>query len=616
MKRIRIILALAAAAISGMPTARAIAREGVSPEQTPTDIPSGSLPGEASHKDAAIQAQRARQSQQSVETWRVLELSFPSATDYAAHGADEVEMDVRFVHEPTGQVLVRPAFWDGGNLFRVRFAPTRKGRWTWTTKSPRDKSLDGLSGQFRCVPYRGKLAIYRHGFVQAREGMKYMAYADGTPFFYLGDTHWGMFTEELDEPGPHAGQTGAHSHFRYIVDRRVEQGFTVYQSEPIGAPFDLTDGRVDQKDIEGFRRADIYYQYIADRGLVHANAEFFFSASMTPRLIANQVALRRMARYWVARFGAYPVMWTLAQEVDNDFYAERSQNPPYDWTDNPWVRVAEYIHAADCYRHPLSAHQESAVNTSVTGKDVEFEESHADGFGTSVFASDVVAWRTGHSFWAAQWSPGLKKTPRPDMIWDYWTSRRPAVNYEGRYCNLWTKDFGARAQGWISYLSGFCGYGYGAIDIWLYQSSYDVNQPSFDGVDSISIADKMVQWSQSVEFESARQMIHLRRFMEGMNWWQLRPVLPRDSTFQADSRACVLARTPDGTHVLYFYARSTATGTLLGLRPGRKYKVSWFNPRSGEAMQPQTIQADDRGRLILPQKPDENDWTLTAKPQG
>ena len=147
-----------------------------------------------------------------------------------------------------------------------------------------------------------------------------MTYADGTPFFYLGDTHWGLYLEEYDQPGPHAGNTGATSHFKYLVDRRVEQGFTVCQSEPIGAKFNLADGRVDQKDIDGLRQADKYYQYIADKGLVHANAEFFFSSSMSAKLASDDAALAVLSRYWVARFGAYPVMWTLAQEIDNDFY--------------------------------------------------------------------------------------------------------------------------------------------------------------------------------------------------------------------------------------------------------------------------------------------------------
>ena len=615
MTSIRNILAVAFSTISGLAATHSIAMtssSGLSASHSSANISSSttqSMPQaefrevpDAGHTDP-------------VQIWHVREIRLSSSTDYSAHGADDIEIDVRFVHERTGEVLVRPAFWDGGNLFLVRFAPTLTGRWSWTTVCRRDASLHNLSGEFRCVPYRGELEIYRRGFVKAVPGLKYMTYADGTPFFYLGDTHWGMYTEELDEPGPHAGQSGAVSHFKHIVDRRVAQGFTVYQSEPIGSPFNLTDGHVDQADIEGFRTADMYYRYIADKGLVHANAEFFFSANMRGPIIGDDAALRRLARYWAARFGAFPVMWTLAQEVDNDFYAERSQTPPYDWTDNPWVRVAKYLHAADCYSHPLTAHQENAVHTSVTGKDVEFDAVNADGFGMSVFASDVVAWRTGHTFWAAQWSPGLTASPRPDMIWDYWTSSRPAVNYEGRYCNLWTKDFGSRAQGWISFLSGFCGYGYGAIDIWLYRSTYDIAQPSFDGVDSISVDDKLRHWSEAVEFESARQMIHLRRFMEGIDWYRLRPVLPRDSAFAARSEAFVCARTPAGTHVMYFYARNRKTGTLLHLRPMQRYDVQFFNPRSGASLPAQTVRVDAEGNLELPQKPDELDWTVTVSPR-
>lgn len=58
------------------------------------------------------------------ETWRMTELCFESSTDYTSGGGDRLRMDVQFVH---GQdTLVRPAFWDGANIFLVRFAPTRR----------------------------------------------------------------------------------------------------------------------------------------------------------------------------------------------------------------------------------------------------------------------------------------------------------------------------------------------------------------------------------------------------------------------------------------------------------------------------------------------------------
>ncbi len=539
-----------------------------------------------------------------VRTWLMTELKFESSNDYTSGGSEDVTLDVTFTHPRTGETLVRPAFWDGGNVFLVRFAPTMVGKWEWSASCPQDKSLDGLKGSFKCREYDGELPVYQHGFVRVEPGKKYMTYADGTPFFYLGDTHWGMYTEEFDSPGPHAGDTGAESHFKYIIDRRVDQGFTVYQSEPISAPFDLTDGRVDAGDIEGFQLADKYYQYIADAGLVHANAEFFFSYAMNPELASDDKALEAISRYWVARFGAFPVMWTLGQEIDNDLYHELGHQKFYDRQTNPWVKAAEYIHKHDAYNHPLSGHQENAFHTTVTGRSIGGGDEYS-----SAFVSDEVASRTGHDWWAAQWSPSLVDPVNPELVRDYWESSRPSINFEGRYCGLWTKDFGSRAQGWISFLSGFYGYGYGAIDIWLYKSGYDVDTQSTDGIDVITPDDKKAHWSESVEYPSANQMIHLRSFLESFDWWNLVPVLPGDKAFEPRSKAYVYARTQD-THVLYFFAKSVDTGEITDLQPDQVLKATWYNPRSGERLASVQVSAGKDGRLALPDKPDSDDWVL------
>jgi hypothetical protein len=214
------------------------------------------------------------------ETWRMSEVPFVASRDYDAGGGDAVRLDVVFSNRNDGTVISRPGFWDGGKTFLARFAPPSAGTWDWRSHCPDDPSLSGKNGRIECIPYVGQHEIYHRGFVRSVPGKKYFAYADGTPFFYLGDTHWSMFREELDEAGPHADGIETESHFKCIVDHRANLGFTVYQSEPIDALFDLTDGKVDASDIPGFRRADRYFRYIADKGLVHANAQFFFSSCL------------------------------------------------------------------------------------------------------------------------------------------------------------------------------------------------------------------------------------------------------------------------------------------------------------------------------------------------
>ena len=529
--------------------------------------------------------------------WQVAEWAFTAARDYTTGGGDALNFDIVFEHPATGCKLLRPAFWDGGATFKVRFAPTATGTWKWTTRCADDATLNGRHGTFESLSYKGALALYRHGFVKTVPGQKYFTYADGTPFFYLGDTHWGLYREEIDQPGPHAGTTGATAHFKYVVKRRAEQGFTVLQSEPIGCRFDVRDGRVDASDIAGFQQADRYYQIIAGSGLVHANAEFFFASEMRPNLAKDNAALERLCRYWSARFGAYPVIWTLAQEIDNDFYHERKGGCNfYTAADNPWVKVADYLHKHDAYQHPLSGHQENTGHTTIHN---------------SVFVSPEVARKVGHSWWAVQWSPSLKSHADTRITREYWQSERPAVNYEGRYCYLWTKDFGARAQGWISFLNGFCGYGYGAIDMWLYQSTYNTNCDSHDGIQRITVADKAVPWCQAIEFPSAKQMGIMRTFLEKLPWWKFKPDLGTGTAFALATNAVAAVASIDRKlYVGYFYGANVATGHFKGAEPNRSYEGMWFNPRTGESGPKMKLQASALGELPLPNKPDTQDWVL------
>ena len=104
-----------------------------------------------------------------VETWRATELAFEAGADYDATGADAVTFDAVFTHE-SGEKVSRPGFWDGGKTFRVRFAPTKPGRWSWITTCQGDGALGGKSGTLEAKPYAGDLEIYRRGFVKVAKG--------------------------------------------------------------------------------------------------------------------------------------------------------------------------------------------------------------------------------------------------------------------------------------------------------------------------------------------------------------------------------------------------------------------------------------------------------------
>ena len=208
--------------------------------------------------------------------WQCVEISFTSTVAYARPFYD-VGMIATF-QGPGGRRIDRPAFWDGGNSWKVRFAATSPGRWTYVTNAsdPSNKGLQGIAGTLDVSPYTGDLAIYKHGFVTISPNRRYFVYADGTPFFYLGDTHWFAQQERFET----SNLPGCPSQFKRYVDRRVSQGFTVYQTEwgvgglgpnPEDAGFHWSHG-IDESEMPAFHNVDRKFGYLAGKGMVIANA--------------------------------------------------------------------------------------------------------------------------------------------------------------------------------------------------------------------------------------------------------------------------------------------------------------------------------------------------------
>lgn len=554
-------------------------------------------------------------------TWVMNELVLNSEGTYQYN---EITLDLKLTDGETTYVI--PGFWDGGNVWRVRFVCPKAGTWTYETVcSNGDKGLNGVTGTVNCKPYEGKLAIYRHGFVKTVPGTKYFMYDDGTPFFYLGDTHWSLSGEPL-------------KNFKEVTKKRAEQGFTVIQSEPLGASFNLADGMSKGGDTNGLQKFDEYFFEIADKGFVHANASLFFPSAMESFIkkfggysdkqvgvamnpekqivlpmydLADGVKkeLESLSRYWVARYGAFPVMWTMGQEVDNDFYwnGEKGSHPEWSYVNNPFVLEAEYFGKYDAYKHPLSAHQEGMNTTAAS--DSAFRNCSA------------------HTWYAAQWKWLHFDTPvdyKP--LKDFWENGqgKPMVDYEGYYCYLWTKNFGARAQGWMAFTIGGCGYGWGGQDTWCYKSTYDEDKDcSYDHVDVVTAKDKKdATWKDALEFESTYQMTYMRDFLEHTvgAWWELLPRFDDAAYFTPESSKvlyCMAGTEKNDRILMYFYNFSDAalaekpnateeqakkTGTLGSLDANTDYVYVWFDPVTGQKTGSGKLTSDAEGKARLPQK--------------
>jgi hypothetical protein len=548
------------------------------------------------------------------DTWVAVEIEFKA--DVEVKDFNDAVLDVTFTNRETGTQLVMPGFWDGGDSWKVRFAPTEHGIWEYVTKTSgaTELGINGKTGTVAANSYKGDLAIYKHGFVKTQENLRYFIYADGTPFFYLGDTHWNMPTEEYDSAGKNAGNIQTDSHFKYIVDRRAAQGFTVYQSEPIGASYDVDDGKISKADIRGFQRMDLYFQYIAQKGLVHANAELIFPSSATKKGFSSNV--EALTRYWVARYGAYPVMWTLGQEVDD------AKNQA-DGTLQVYLRMCAQIYKCDPYHSPISAHQLNGSSITVNGgapirpidggyNEYDPTQNKISGVTRASKFKDVL----GHSWWANQWRPVVDQQYNFFIPIDYWENggNKPIVNYEARYHFLYGGDFCMRAQAWIAYLTGHAGHAYGGADMWLYQGRYATDSDGFDGVETITVEKKITtHWSDLIDANISNELIYLRGFMEHAGWYELTPDFDYGKAFKKSASkegyyAC--AHNGDEVYVVYLYNRTKdSAGSLVNMDANATYTAQWFDTRTGTY----TLISDSiktNGEYDIPQKPVADDMVL------
>jgi len=388
-----------------------------------------------------------------VQRWQAVEITLTSSVTYE-NPFQDVDVTAIFTG-PDKKTILRPAFWDGGATWKVRFAPTEAGLWTMTTNATDAKNpgLHHATRTVQCDPYSGELDVYKHGFLKVSGNGRYLTYADGIPFFYLGDTHWILSHERFDR----SNAPGVASQFKYTVDKRVRQGFTVFQSETSfqarsagirinqeaiadeEADADLKHGFT-SADLPGFANLDRKFKYIADQGLVHANAEFSWVGDPALFPVFTEAYMARLAKYWVARYGAYPVIWTIAQEVDKNYYGAFDAK-----TITKWFAVAQSIAENDAYHHPVMPHMESTDHTT-----------------------SADSWWSGkpfHSGWAVQWQGELTEKGTAEGFWNSLPTK-PAILYESAYDGFWTDSRGALGAAYKAFQYGMYGYGYGANGIW------------------------------------------------------------------------------------------------------------------------------------------------------
>jgi len=527
--------------------------------------------------------------------YQPIELSFTSAKKYTVSQTPwlSVSFDAVFLHS-SGIKMTVPGYWDGGNSFIIRFAPTVIGNWSYTTVSDTDTALNGQTGLLYVTPHLGGNLLYQNGgFLKVSENGRFLTYTNGEPFFYLSDTWWYALSDS---------NMPVQKVLKPCLDKRKEQGFTVIISGMIGQTngVEIQTAYHASKDIQlaYWQQLDAAVKEITSAGMVLMLAPLWSDAAAW----CTEDEWIELIDYMNARYSAYPVFFGMAPEYNSPGKAQTG-------LDDMALHLLEHYSDIDPYSRALSI-QPFPWNLIANKKDwdegyIDFlmlEGGHEDPFGIPT------------SFYQDAWDKTIGGRHRPLVLAE--------TTWEGitRHGYL-HDDYTMRFNQYRAFLSGCVGMQYGANGLWY---------PTQNEQDTAFTSDwgQAQPWYDALALPGAQTGKYLKDFFNALDWWTIEPlfgagqpnstILPPcvKETADADYVAPVAAKFENGQKVIV-YIPATSDRTIFikmksdQLRTG-SYLYSWLNPRTGESRKGGTVDILP-GSFTLPNKPDDRDWVLMIK---
>ena len=286
-----------------------------------------------------------------VPRWEIHELTAKGRAQVANPFGDAALVG-EFV-SPSGRTRVIDGFHDGDETWKLRFAPDEEGDWSFLLRGEGVEILQ--RGKIRCT------ASSRHGFIRVHPGNPYaFAHADGTPFFPMGDTCYGLLDDSPITPELRAEylDTRRARHFNFVR-------MTVGHSEARAAldpEYWAWGGTAREPDLDRlhpafFRKLDALFVDLRARGM---NVELlllnFYRRPFTDTRAWTPARERLWLRYVLARYAAFDnvFLWTIANEYETHPDGVYRLDFP---GDVEWARAtARFIKENDPYRHPVTTH--------------------------------------------------------------------------------------------------------------------------------------------------------------------------------------------------------------------------------------------------------------------
>jgi hypothetical protein len=338
---------------------------------------------------------------------------------------------------------------------------------------------------------------------------------------------------------------------------------------------------------------------------------------MMPSIVAawgyyiNFMGVEKMKLHWrhvVARYGAFPVAWTLCGESRLPWYPNIGTKSDQGYQQTfLWAEVGRFLRAVDPFGRLIGVHP---------GPPLWFHEARYEAL-PDYGMVDMYFGMGGHGGGGQEYAQVWEAL----KVMDAFRQRNPGkqaivgeLAWEGMFggsCGPYIQ----RIQFWGSVLRGSPGHCYGTDSLWQMNTRA---QPF--GVSASGYTWGNWPWEEAMHWPGAVQVGHGRRLLERFEWWRFEPH-PEWVTPVADKEDRTLlaaaAGIPGRVRVCYFSRQTQSRSTayrLRGLAPGAAYRAYYYSPIDGsDHPVAKPVVADGTGEAAVPRSPVNQDWVLVLE---
>lgn len=519
--------------------------------------------------------------QPQIHPWQVFEHTFRASiktynpyVDYLQPG-QPARLKLVFTngsHNSDAKEYLVSGFWDGDDIWKVRFAPPSEGIWSWKSFSD-DPKMNNIEGKFVCREWTDsekKENELRHGFIYVnkhppRKG-RYFVHADDTPFLWVGDTWWNWTKREI-----------SFKSYKNLVDDRSAKGFTVGQlffaANGWGKSASLLDEQYDHPDIEHIKQVERFIRYANEKGIV-----MWIHPWWSRKNLATTVGKEKIERWWryvVHRLQTYNVVWVLMGEYNMNNYGGLGKEF--------FNTLGELVKQEDPYKRIVSMHN---TPPGWGGGDDAPQWSTATYFHDKEWL-DYNQSQPGHGKWRNDMIPRIvsdcyqKTPPKPVVITEPW--------YEFVEGSAPAQD--VRYGMWTALLSGAAGHTYGGGTIWrTHLPESPMSNAGGWPVEAEEVYD-------TYNYAGARAMAFMSRFMQSFDWWKLEP----DPKLVSDNPSIYCSADIGSNYLVYLPWGGSISLDLSDARGSIMY-YDWIDLTTGKVMESgETVVKDGKTAFSVPE---------------